>query len=189
MSFTPAQVALLDQNSDMIEARRLFEIAFTSGVQRYAESDLPVTTLDGRTWEAAAQWITAAPVTSGDPVQVEAAVYRVGGLTPELVHDALHDRAQWYMAPIRQYLQLLHLGASVGPPISLHRGAIHEITVHTTPTEQYLDVRAETAFASRNIAPLGKYTDRDQRQRSAGDLGCAFVPTLTFKRITGWLRA
>jgi hypothetical protein len=80
-------------------------------------------------------------------------------------------------------------GQSVGDPVLLHKGYIHDIFLTENVSEVSLTIRAETVFAARNWTPLGEYTDRDQQSRSPGDRGCEYVPTLVDKVIKGWLKA
>lgn len=189
MSFTVDQVNFLDANADLVMAKRLFEVSFTSADYRLAEGELPITTTDAKTWEPAFNWIEASPIEDGDPLEAIPATYKVGRLTPTLISDAFNSRSEWFQRPISQYLQLLADGAAVGPPILLHKGRIEDISVTRTAGEESLTIRAETLFANRNHTPLGAYTDRDQQARSSGDRGCEYVPSFKEKVITGWLRA
>jgi hypothetical protein len=43
---------------------------------------------------------------------------------------------------------------------------------------------AENAFFNRSRPPYGRYTDRDQQSRSAGDKFFQFTPSLLFKTFT-----
>lgn len=189
MSFTVAQVNLLDANAELVEAKRLFEVSFTSADYRMAEGELQVTTTDAKVWQPAFGWIEASPIEDGDPLEAIPATYKVSEFVSSLINDALNNRAEWFQRPIRQYLQLLSAGVAVGPPILLHKGRIEDIQVVKTAAEESLTIRAETLFANRNYTALGAYTDRDQQDRSAGDLGCEYVPSLKDKVIAGWLRA
>lgn len=188
MSFTPAQVALLDRNPELVEARRLFKVDFRSASYRFVEGNIPVN-IGGIVWEPAHDWITASPLESAKPLEAVPATYNVGRLTPGLVMAALHDKAEWYRAPIQQMLQVLSDVVPVGPAISLHSGFIEHVERVEDHAELYLEIRAESLFARRNFTPLGEYTDRDQQRRYPGDLGAAFAASLVGKILKGWLRA
>lgn len=189
MSFTVDQVNLLDANAELVQAKRLFEVSFTSVDYRMAEGELQVTTTDAKVWQPAFGWIEASPIEDGDPLEAIPATYKVSELVSDLISDALNNRAEWFQRPLSQYLQLFSAGAAVGPPILLHKGRIEDIQVTKSATEESLTIRAETLFANRNHTPLGAYTDRDQQARSSGDLGCEYVPSFKEKVIKGWLRA
>ena len=189
MSFTVDQVAMLDANRDAVEAARLFEVEFASASYRIAEAEIEIATSDGKTWLAGHNWIEAAPIVGGDPLEAQPAIYKVGELVPDLIYEALHNRPEWYLAPLTQYMQLYADGQPVGAPVLLHRGFIHDISLRDDATEESLTIRAESVFAARNWTPLGEYTDRDQQRRSPNDRGCEYVATLVDKVIKGWLRA
>ncbi|TRD21915.1 hypothetical protein [Palleronia caenipelagi] len=188
MTFTPDQVALLDANRDHVEAIRLFELEFASASYRLAESTAPVVA-GGHTWQPVGDWIEAAPVTSSDPLKVRQAEYVVGSFTDTLIHDAFHNRAEWYQADVRQYMLLRLDGVSVGAPVLLHRGRIMDVEPSRSFDQERIVIRAEPLLAERNWTPLGRYTDRDQKARSAGDRGCEYVGQMQDKVITGWLKA
>lgn len=187
MAFTIDQVNLLDENREAVEAIRLFHVSFVSADYRITEGNVPVT-LGGNTWQPAHDWITPAPIQQSGPLQAVPAVYRIGALTPSLVMDALHNRAEWWGRPVQQWMQLYADGVAVGPMVSMHRGLIRDIKKVQSATEEYLEMRVESPLDARHVAPRGEYTDRDQQRRSAGDRGCEFAPSLTNKVITGWLR-
>lgn len=188
MPFTPEQVALLDRNAQVVEARRLFRVEFRSATYRLAEGNVPLT-VGGEIWQPARDWISAASIQSGGPLEAVPAHYRVSTLIPALVSAALHDRAEWYGAPVQQLLQLLADGVPVGPPVSLHRGWLADVARDEDHASEFLNLRAESILAKRNWTPLGEYTDRDQQRRHPGDRGCEFAPSLVGKIIKGWLRA
>ena len=188
MPFTVEQVALLDRNAQVVEARRLFRVEFRSATYRLAEGNVPLT-IAGEVWDRARDWISASPIEAGGPLDAVPATYRVSALIPALVSASLHDRAEWYGAPIQQLVQLLADGAPVGPPISLHRGWLADVKRDEDHASEWLDLRAESLLAKRNYTPLGEYTDRDQQRRHPGDRGCEFAPSLVDKIIKGWLRA
>ena len=189
MSFTAAQVALLDANAELIEVRRLFLAEFATATYRLCEGNVPLTTLDGQVWQPARDWISASPIEPGGPLEAVPATYRVSTLIPALVWAALHDKGEWDGAPIQQLMQLLVDGAVVGPPVTLHRGWLADVERDEDHATEYLTLRAESVLAKRNYTPLGEYTDRDQKRRVPGDRGCEIAPSLVGKRINGWLRA
>lgn len=189
MTFDNEQLALLDANADRVEAARLFEMVFSSTTIRLAESEIEIETLDGRVWQPGFNWITAAPVEGGDPLEAKPATYTVGEVTDTLITTVLHDRAEWYNAPIRQYMQLYLHHAPVGHPIMMHPGLIRDISYVLADGEQTFVVTAEGLLSARNWSPLGEYTDRDQQSRSPGDRGCEEVASLRDKRPVGWNRA
>ena len=189
MSFTAAQVNLLDANAELVELRRLFRVEFPAATYRLAEGNVPLTTIDGQVWQPARDLISVSAIEPGEPLEAVPARYRVSPLIPELLSAALHEPAQWYGAPIQQLVQLLADGVPVGPPISLHRGWLADVLRDEDHETEYLDLRAESIFAKRNYTPLGEYTDRDQKRRAPGDRGCEIAPSLKGKIIKGWLRA
>lgn len=189
MTYTVAQVELLEENRDAVEVARLFEVVFASATYRFAEAEIEIKTNDGKVWQSCGGWIRAAPVSGGDPLSAEPAIYTVLELGPDLITAALHDPAEWYDAPINQYFQLYLDGSVVGPPVSVHHGLIRDIELSESVSQQTFDIRAESLFAVRNWTALGEYTDRDQQGRSALDRGCEYVATFVDKVIKGWLKA
>ncbi len=187
MAFTIAQVNLLDENREAVEAVRLFHVQFATAEYRIVEGNVPVT-LGGFTWQPAHNWITPAPIQNAGPLVASPDIYRVGALTPSLIMDTLHNREEWWGRPVQQWMQLYADGVAVGPMVSMHRGLMRDIKTIRSVTEEYLEIRAESPLDARNFSPLGEYTDRDQQRRSAGDKGCEFAPSLTTKVIKGWLR-
>lgn len=188
MAFTLAQVELLDANRELVECRRLFYVSFTSQTYRLIEGNVPEA-LGGFTWLPAHDWVQAAALQSGGPLEAVPAVYRITKNPLTLLLAALDNRAEWWGRPIQQFLQLYSNGVAVGPMVSMHRGKIRDVKKVQTATAEYLEIRAESPLDMRNMTPLGEYTDRDQQRRSAGDRGCAFAASQVGKVITGWLRS
>lgn len=198
MAFTLDQVTLLDANREVVEAKRLFTIAFTSETFRLVEDTVP-RTVAGEVYQPCFGWLQAAPVDRGDLLEAAPAIYRVGAFTAmptedveaayaTLVINALHNEAEWLGAPVTQSLQMYADGAPVGPAISLHRGWLADIPPRESVDETFLELRVESVFARRNWTPLGAYTDRDQQRRHPGDKGCQYVASLVDKVLSGWLR-
>lgn len=191
MSFTVAQVNHLDANADTIEARRMFRIDFSTGTVRLIEGVTPRTDADGAVWQPSHTLISAEGMASGAPLEAVPCTYRASDLTPGLTREAITNRAIWFGRRMQQSMQLYAAGAAVGPAIVLHTGTIQDIERVQTADEEYLSIRVESVFAKRNAAPLGKYTDRDQKRRSPGDRGCEYAAYLADKGKSskGWLRA
>lgn len=188
MAFTLEQVALLDANRDLVEARRALHVQFASAEYRVIEGSVDAV-LGGQTWQAAHDWIQPSAIQSGGPLEAVPALYRIGKNPLTLLLAALDNRAEWYGAPIRQWMQLYSDGQPVGPMVSMHVGKIRDVKKIQTATDDYLEIRAESPLDARNMTPLGEYTDRDQQRRSPGDKGCEFAPFQVGKVITGWLRS
>mgnify|MGYP001156662657 CR=1 FL=1 len=198
MGFTSEQVAILDANAEVVEAKRLFTIAFASQTFRLVE-DVVTRTVGGLVYQPCFGWLRAAPVDRGDLLEAVPAIYHVGAFTATptddveaayatLVLDALTDEGEWFGAPVTQSLQMYADGAPVGPAISMHRGWLADISPSESVGEAFLTLRSESVFARRNRTPLGAYTDRDQQRRHPGDRGAEFVASLVDKVLSGWLR-
>ncbi|MDO5658284.1 MAG: hypothetical protein Q4G36_08180 [Paracoccus sp. (in: a-proteobacteria)] len=187
MSFTIEQIEYLEANRSAVEARRLFEVHFTSASYYLCEGSTPLNT-GGRTWQPAHDLIAAEPIAVSNIMDAHPAVYRTGRITPALSLAHLTDQAEWQDAPIIQRLQLLVDGRPVGPPIHLHRGKIADIRRRETVSEDYFEIRAEGPFRDRNATMLGQYTDRDQQMRSPGDRGCEYAAQMVEHELTGWLK-
>ncbi|MCG6111331.1 MAG: hypothetical protein MEQ74_03970 [Paracoccus sp.] len=188
MSFTAAQIAFLDANSDSIEARRTFEVGFASGTVRLIEGSTPWP--DGsNTWLAAHGVIQAAGIRASGVMDAHPAQYRFGMVSPELSLAHMNDEAEWRDAVIHQRLVLFVDGEAVGPAIHIHRGKISDIRRIETVRDDYFSITAEGPFQDRNSTLLGKYTDRDQRMRSPGDKGCEYAAQyeVSGAEFTGWL--
>ena len=196
MSFTVAQVDLLDANREHVEYRRLFELTLLGQTFRLAESEYDVTA-GGHVWQAGVQMIEASPVERGEAFQATPAEYVVAGLPVNPTDEALAafenmaravmtDPDAWFGGTVHQFLQLLVQGQAVGPAISMHKGWIRDVVPAESAETARFRIRVESIFERRNRTPLGEYTDRDQQRRSPGDKGCEFAPTLTHKTVTGW---
>lgn len=196
MSFTVAQVALLDANAEFVEYRRLFELTLMGQTFRLAESEYDVTA-GGHVWQAGLQMIKASPVERGEAFQATPAEYVVAALPANPTEESLTafermaravmtDVDAWFGGTVHQFMQLLVQGQAVGPAISLHKGWIRDVVPIESAGEAYFRVRAESIFERRNRTPLGEYTDRDQQRRSPGDKGCEFAPSFADKTVTGW---
>lgn len=197
MPFTPDQVAILDQNADLVECRRLLELTLAGETFRFVEGQYEITTSDGRIWQPGLPIIAASAIQRGEAFQAIPAEYVVAGL-PESptqeAEDAFADMAfevmqnpdSWFGGTVHQYLQMMVDGAAVGPIISLHRGWIKSITPQEDARTASFKLEVESIFARRDRTPLGEYTDRDQQRRHPGDKGCEFTPTFSLKTIKGW---
>lgn len=202
MSFTPAQIAYLDANSDSVEARRIFEVGFASGTVRLIEGSTPWS--DGTdTWFAAHGVIQAAGIRASGVMDAHPAQYRFSvGISTLSLDEAgaaaaradlslahMTDEAEWRDAVIHQRLVLFVDGVAVGPAIHIHRGRISDIRRIETARDDYFSITAEGPFQDRNATLLGKYTDRDQRMRSGGDKGCEYAAQyeISGAEFTGWL--
>lgn len=197
MAFTPAQVALLDANSDAVECRRLFDLTLMGQTFRFAESQFEVTTSDGRVWQPGLPIIAASAVQRGEAFAAVPAEYVVAGLPTSPTQEAadafaamalevMQNPDSWFGSTVHQYLQLMVDGVAVGPAISLHKGWIRSITPQEDAGSAFFKIDVESIFARRDRTPLGEYTDRDQKRRSPGDRGCELVPTFALKTIKGW---
>lgn len=198
MSYTVDQVAVLDANPEMVEAKRVFIVEFASETIRLIEDVIP-RTLGGDVYQPCLGWVEAPSVDRADLLDAIAATYRVGAFTASpgedveaayaaLAWSALHDEAEWMGAPITQGFQLYSAYQPVGGITVIHKGWIAKITPSFFSADAYLTIRAESMMARRNWTPLGEYTDRDQQRRHPGDKGCEFVPSLKFKVRKGWLK-
>ena len=199
MPFTVEQVALLDANAEVVEARRLFTVAFASATFRLVE-DVVERTVGGEVYQPCLGWLQAEPVDRGEVLEAMPAIYKVGAFTASpdedvetayaaLVLDALTNEAEWLTAPVTQALQLYAGDEPVGPRVVMHSGWLAAITPNETADQAFLTLRVESNFARRNATPLGEYTDRDQQRRHPGDRGAELVASLVNKRVTGWNRA
>lgn len=186
--FTDAQIALLDRNAAVVEARRLIRVDFATVTLRLAEASYPVR-VGSDTYLPGHGWISAAPLQSTGPLEVHPAIYRVGALTPPLIAAHMGAESEWRGAVVVQSLQMLADRVPVGPLITLHRGRIADIRRPRSAYQDYFEIRAEPLLRRINVTPLGQYTDRDQQARSPGDRLCEYVAAMDGKVIKGWLKA
>lgn len=197
MPFTIDQVALLDENRDAIECRRLFELTLMGETFRFAEAEYEITSGDGRVWQPGLPLISASAIQRGEAFNAVPAEYVVAGMpeTPtqeagesfaNMAFEVMQNPASWFGGSIHQYMQMMVDGSAVGPLISLHRGWIRSIVPQEDAETAYFKIEVESIFSRRDRTPLGEYTDRDQQRRSPGDKGCEFTPTFSLKTIKGW---
>lgn len=191
MSFTPDQVAYLQANRDSIEARRTFEVQFSSGTIRLIEGSTPW--YDGvNTWLAAHGIISAPGIEINDDGVMSAApaIYTFGRVSADLDLAHMSDEAEWRDRIVHQRLVLFLDGAAVGPALHIHRGRISDIRRVNNDTTDQFTITVEGPFQDRNATLLGKYTDRDQQMRSPGDIGCEYASQyeVSGAEFTGWLQ-
>lgn len=189
MSFTPEQIAFLEANRDSVEARRTFRIDFASGTVRLIEGSTPWN--DGTDdWLAAHGIVQASGIRASGVMDAHPAQYRFGAVNKALSLAHMTNEAEWRGAVVHQRLVLFVDGVAVGPAIHIHRGKISDIRRPETVREDYFAITAEGPFRERNATFLGKYTDRDQQMRAAGDKGCEYAAQyeISGAEFTGWLR-
>ena len=197
MSFTVAQVELLDANAEYVEYRRLFELTLLGETFLLAESEYPITTSDARVWQPAISLISAPGIERSDGFSAIPVEYVVAGLSDDPDADAvaafdsmaleiLQNPDSYFGGTLNQWMQLLIDGQAVGPAISVHSGWIRSVTASESIETARFKVSVESILTRRNRTPLGQYTDRDQQHRSPGDRGCEFVSTFANKVIRGF---
>lgn len=192
MSFTVAQIDLLEANRDTVEARRTFEVQFASGTVRMIEGSTPFS--DGtHNWLPAHAIIEtgSADQTAEGVLAAAPMIYKFGAVTPALGLALTQDEPEWRDRLVIQRVQLFADGDPVGPAIHVHRGRMADARWRDDVAVEHFEIRVEGPFRDRNETLLGKYTDRDQQMRSPGDRGCEYAAQYETTRgaeFTGWLQ-
>lgn len=191
MSYTAAQVALLEANRDLVESRRLFEVQFLSGTLRLIEGSAAY--IDGPTvWHPAHRLIEVGEMAfpEGGPMVAAPVEYIFGHIHDDLI-AAMHNEAEWRDRLLIQRMQIFADGMPVGPAVVLHRGRMADLRWSADIGREVFRIRVEGPFRDRNETLLGKYTDRDQQMRSPGDRGCEYAAQYENSggaEFTGWLQ-
>lgn len=106
------------------------------------------------------------------------------------------DRAHYVGRMLRVFLQFFDEDwQPLDDPFARAAGIMDGMTVNRSQngdgaTVRSIAVTAPNIFAGRRVPPFGYFTDRDQQQRSPGDLGCQHIPELQNASIpVPWLSA
>ena len=187
--FTPAQIALLSAGTVRLDL--LFEFQFAAGTKRVWNGNTPLVS-GGFTWQP----MFGAGVIEGLSMPIgtaaESVTFQMNGLpgrADSLLAEALAGTDDVIQRLVIVYLQLFGEDwQPVGAPIGIWWGFMQPPRVsrsEMTGTEgavQAVSTTAENAFFNRSRPPYGRYTDRDQQARAAGDKFFQFTPSLLFKR-------
>lgn len=113
------------------------------------------------------------------------------GQPADFLRAALEETTDVQQQLVIVFLQLFsEEWQPVGSPIAIFWGFMQPPRVNRSPAQddqgaiQSVMLTAENAFFNRSRPPFGRYSDRDQQQRSPGDLFFQFVPSLLFKTVT-----
>jgi hypothetical protein len=187
--FTADQLALLSATT--VRCDFLVEMQFQTSTARLwnGETDL---VSGGHTWKPmhGAGVIDGLGVSGG--TASESVTFTLNGLPtqdPDLLSLALNETPDVLQQLVIVYLQLFGEDwQPVGAPLGIWWGFMQPPKVSRTPMQgtegatQSVSLTAENAFFNRSKPALGRYTDRDQQSRSAGDKFFQFTPNLLFKK-------
>jgi hypothetical protein len=120
-----------------------------------------------------------------DSAQVTFSLTGIPENEPNFLKLVLENTPEANQQLVTVYLQLFDdEWQPFGNPIAMWWGFMQPPRISKTTTEgdsgavQTITISAENVFYNRSRAPRGRYTDRDQQNRFAGDKFFQFVPSL-----------
>ena len=199
MTFTAAQIDLLEANEDTVEQIICLELQFVSGTVRLSTAPRDIT-LDGHSWlgtgyvdpqsGARGSIVEMGDITRSEGFLASDTTYRVTARLNDLKTVILGSEAEYRDRLAIRSLQLYAAGVEVGPRVVLHTGRMVHARGYIDAGTEYAELQVGSRFRNRNRVANGRYAHTDQQARSPGDLGFEFVHTFTRKRqMVGWLRA
>lgn len=189
--FTSDQVEILSQNTVRVDFLVKMEFVSETIYVWNGHYDL---TVGGNTYKPLHGIGQIEGISQSSGIQSETVTIKAFGIpeqTPDLLSLALEETPEANQQLITIYIQLFDEDwQAVGNPIPIWWGFMQPPRVELSEmTEeagsvQTITLTAENAFFNRSRPAFGRYTDRDQQNRSDGDLFFQFVPSLLFKSIT-----
>lgn len=186
MSFDAAQIALLEERREAVEAVMTVDFAFRD-MNLYVSDSVTPRTIGGRTYNGLGGVLDASGVERSNGFEAKSVTYKLhaelGGLA--LAIDT--DKDQYKGRDCVRRIQMYADGVTVGGPIVVHKGFMDSVEWKAGADEEYVEVVVRDRFAKRIASPR-YYTDADQRSRYSSDE--AFQYMASFARgvnLSGWL--
>lgn len=189
--FTAEQIAALSATT--VRCDFLIKMDFKTGTVRYWNGNTPLDS-GGQTWTpayGAAQIDGLAVPTGTASNSVTLTLNGLPNQATDLLAKALDATPDVQQQPVTILLQMFDADwQPVGVPIGLWWGFMQPPRISRSTMGQdigaiqSISMTAENAFFNRSRPPYGRYTDRDQQSRSAGDKFFQFTPSLLFKTFT-----
>lgn len=189
--FTATELATLAGTD--VRVALLVEFQFDSGAVRVWNGFTSISA-GGQTWEPmkGSGSIDGLPVSDGEASNsVTLTVSGVPDGDVDFLAKALEETPDVNQRTVLIYIQLFDdEWQPSGNPIALWWGFMQPPQITETAAQDVqgqirsISVVAENAFFNRSRAPFGRYTDRDQQKRSAGDKFLQFISGLLFRTYT-----
>ncbi len=186
MSFDAAQIALLEERREAVEAVMTVDFQFRDGTQYISNSVTP-RTIGGQVYTGLGGVLEASPVERSDGFQARAVTYKIRAELGDLALAIDVDKDQYKDRNCIRRIQMFADGVAVGSPITVHHGFMDAAEWRVSADEEYAEITVRDRFAKRIASPRF-YTDADQRARYADD--DAFQYMASFARgvnLSGWL--
>jgi hypothetical protein len=163
----------------------LVEFGFDTPV-RFWNGNRTLTTLDSNVWLGARQLGEIAGLEDALAGEAKTISVIVSGAAIDATALELaigEDESAWKWKLLRIWLQFFDEDwKPIDNPYALQAGLITGLSVDNAASGETrirtITVEAVNLFYGRSAAPNGYYTDSDQQDRFAGDLGLEFIPAL-----------
>ena len=186
--FTAAEAAALAGAT--VRVADLIEFEFETATKRLwnGNGDLPA---GGQIWQGIAGLGTIDGLGEQRGPVAEKATFTLSGVDAEILAAAIAESSEVEGRTVTVYLQLFDdAWQTTGPTIPIWVGLMRPPRISRTLASdggsavQSVTIPAENLFVGRSRPPAGRFTDRDQKTRFAGDLFWERAPDLVSKSIT-----
>ncbi|RJE87954.1 hypothetical protein [Paracoccus onubensis] len=157
--------------------------------------DLPV---GGFTWQGLGDLVSISPIDTSYSISVKKVTFELAA-TSEMLSLALAAKSRVRDRAVTISLQLFAMedvavgqddiqrGQPIGSPFSLFNGTMQKMPWSASgPDERTIRLECVGLFFRRNAAPLGRWTDTDQKARYPGDRGLERLPIYANDYETRW---
>lgn len=186
MSFDAAQISLLEERREAVEAVMTVDFMFRDSSVYVSDSVTP-RTIGGRVYDGLGGVLEASGVERSNGFEAKAVTYKLYAELGDLALAIDTDKDQYKDRDCIRRIQMYADGVAVGDPIVVHRGFMNSAEWKVSADEEYAEITVRDRFAKRISSPRF-YTDADQRSRYSADE--AFQYMASFARgvnLAGWL--
>lgn len=186
MSFSAAQIALLEERREAVEAVLTVDFAFRDGTVYVSDSVTP-RTIGGQVYDGLGGVLDASGVERSNGFEAKSVTYKLRAELGDLPLAVDTDKDQYKGRECVRRIQMFADGATVGSPIVVHHGFMDSAEWKVSAEDEYVEVVVRDRFSKRIASPRF-YTDTDQRSRYSDDE--AFQYMASFARgvnLAGWL--
>ena len=153
---------------EVIKVARLIETEWASGTERYWSGEYRLTTADGRVWQPTMGVATGSGLSQALNGEAPEIKVSLSGVDKVFGAKAVGEAKEYFGRRILFYTQFFDEAWQVlDNPVPITWGLMRNIIAKMETTDQGMlhtvTLTAESPWAGRARAPMGFYTDRDQK--------------------------